>query len=53
MRWFRHVERMDEYTILLEWCTCERVPGRPKFGGMGGVTVALSSRGMTVEAATQ
>ena len=55
LRWFRHVERMDEYRmarrVLMAEVSEGRVPGRPRLGGMDGVKVALSNKGMTVEAA--
>ena len=46
LRWFGHVERMDEMDG-------GRVRGRPRLGWMDGVKVALGNRGMTVEAARQ
>ena len=56
-RWFGHVERMDEYRISRKVLMAEvsdgRVRGRPRLGWMDGVKVALSSRGMTVEATRQ
>ena len=57
LRWFGHVERMDEYrmarTVLVAEVSDERVRGRPRLGWMSGVKVALGNRGMTVEAARQ
>ena len=57
LRWFRHVERMDEYRmdrkVLMAEVNGGRVRGRPRLGRMDGVKVALSNRGMTVEAARQ
>ena len=57
LRWFRHVERMDEYRIarrvLMAEVSGERVRGRPRLGWMDGVKVALGNRGMTVKAARQ
>ena len=57
LRWFGHVERMDEYRmarrVLMAEVSGERVRGRPRFGWMAGVKVALGNRGMTVEAARQ
>ena len=57
LRWFRHVERMDEYRkarrMLMAEVSGGRVRGRPRLGWMDGVKVALSNRGMTVEAARQ
>ena len=57
LRWFGHVERMDEYprarsVLMAEVCGgCVR--GRPMLGWMDGVNVALGNRGMTVGAARQ
>ena len=57
LRWFRHVERMDEYRlarrVLMTEASGGRVRGRPRLGWMDGVKVALDNRGMTVEAASQ
>ena len=57
LRWFGHVERMDEYRmarrVLVAEVSMGRVRGRPRSGWMGGVKVALGNRGMTVEAARQ
>ena len=57
LRWFRHVERMDEYRIARRVSMAEVsggwVRGRPRLGWMDGVKVALDNRGMTVEAARQ
>ena len=57
LRWFRHVERMDDYRIsrrvLMAEVSGGRVRGRPRLGWMDGVNVALGKRGMTVEAARQ
>ena len=57
MRWFGHVERMDEYRmarkVLMDEVSGERVRGRPRLGWMDSVKVALGNRGMTVEAARQ
>ena len=57
MRWFRHVERMDEYGMARRVLTADGsgglVRGRPRLGWMDGVKVALGNRGMTVEAARQ
>ena len=48
---------MDEYRmtrrVLMVKVTGERVRGRPRLGWMDGVKVALSNRGMMVEAARQ
>ena len=57
LRWFGHVERMDEYRIARRVLMAEdsggRVRGRPRLGWMDGVKVALGNRGMTEEAAQQ
>ena len=56
LRWFRDVERMDEYRmarrVLMAEVSGARVRGRPRLGWMDGVKVALVIR-MTVEAARQ
>ena len=57
LRWFGHVERMDEYRmarrVLIAEVSVGRVRGRPSLGWMNGVKVALGNRGMMVEAARQ
>ena len=57
LRWFGHVERMDDYRtarrVLMAEVSGGRVRGRPRLGWMDGVNVALGNRGMTVEAARQ
>ena len=57
LRWFMHVERMDDYRIARRVLMAEvsggRVRGIPRLGWMDGVKVALGNRGMTVEAARQ
>ena len=57
LRWFGHVERMDEYRmarrVLMAEVSGGRVRGRPRLGWMNGVNVVLGNRGMTVEAARQ
>ena len=57
MRWFGHVERMDEYRtarrVLMAEVSGGRVRGRPRKGWIGGVEVVLGNRGMTMEAARQ
>ena len=57
MRWFGHVERMDEYRlarrVLMAKGSEGWVRGRPRLGWMDGVKVALGNRGVMVEAAQQ
>ena len=57
LRWFEHVERIDEYhiarSVLMAEVSGGRVRGRPRLGWMDGVKVALGNTGMTVEAARQ
>ena len=57
LRWFGHVERMDEYLmarrVLMAEVSGRRVRGRPRLGWMDGVKAALGNRGMTVEAPLQ
>ena len=57
LRWFRNVERMDEYRmarrVLMTEVIGMWVRGRPRLGWMNGVKVALGNRIMTVEAAWQ
>ena len=57
LKWFRHVERMDDYRmarrVLMAEVSGGRVRGRPRLGWMDGVKVALGNKGMTVEAARQ
>ena len=57
LRWFGHVERMDDYCmakrVLMAEVSGGRVRGRSRLGWMDGVKVALGNRGMTVEAARQ
>ena len=47
LRWFGHVERMDEYRLARRALMAEvsrgRVRGRPRLGGMDAVTVALGN----------
>ena len=56
LRWFGHVERMDEYhmarRVLMPKAVGD-VRGRPRLGWLYGVKVALGNSGMTVEAAQQ
>ena len=48
LRWFVHVERMDEYRVARRVLMAEvsggRVRGRPRLGWMDGVKVALGNR---------
>ena len=57
LRWFGHMERMEEYCkvrrVLMADVSGGQVRGRPRLGCIDGVTVALGNRGMTVEAARQ
>ena len=57
LRWFGHVERMDEYRIARRVLMAEvsggRVRGRPRLGWMDGVKVALGNRGIRVVASRQ
>ena len=49
LRWFGHVERMDEYCMTRRVLMAEvglRVRGRPRLCWMDGVKVALGNRGM-------
>ena len=57
LRWFGHVERMDEYSmarrVLMAEVSGGQVRWRPRLSWMDGLKVALGYRGMTVEAARQ
>ena len=57
LRWFGHVERMDEYRmarrVLMAEVSVGRVRGRPRLGWIDGVKAALGKRGMTVETTRQ
>ena len=57
LRWFVHVERMDEYRmarrVLMAEVSGGRVRGRPRLGWMDGVKVTFGNGGITVEAARQ
>ena len=48
LRWFGHVERMDEYRMARRVLKAEvsglRVQGRPRLGWIDGVKVALGNR---------
>ena len=56
LRWFGHVEGMDEYRMARRVLMAEvgggRVRGRPRLEWMNVVKVALGNRGMTIEAAS-
>ena len=52
LRWFGHVERMDDYRMarikgVMAEVSGGRVRRRPRLGWMDGVKVALGNRGMT------
>ena len=55
LRWFGHVERLDDYRmarrVLMAEVSGGWVRGRPRLSWMDGVKVAVGNRGMTVEAA--
>ena len=57
LRWFGYVERMDEYRtsrrVFMAEVSGGWVRGRSRLGWMNGVKVALSNRGMTMEAVRQ
>ena len=57
LRWFGHVERLDEYRMARRVSMAEaggwRVRGRPRLSWMDGVKGALGIREMTAEAARQ
>ena len=55
LRWFGHVERMDDDRMARRVLMAEvsGVRGRPRLGWMDGVKFALGNREMTVEAARQ
>ena len=57
LRWFGHVERMDEYhmarRVLMVEVSVGRVRDGPRLVWMDGVKVALGNRGVMVEAARQ
>ena len=57
LRWFGHVETMDDYRmarrVLMTEVSGGRVRGRPRLGWMDGVKVVLGNRGLTVVAARQ
>ena len=56
LRWYGHVERMDEYCIaevLMVENSGGRERGRPRLGWIDGVKVALGNRGMMAEVERQ
>ena len=57
LRWFGHVERMDEHRMARRMLMAEVSEGlvqpRPWFGWMDGVNVVLGNKGITVEAVRQ
>ena len=57
LRWFGHVERIDEYRlarwVLMPEISGTGIRGRLRLCEMDGVRVASGNRGMTVEAALQ
>ena len=50
LRWFGHVERMDEYRMARRVFKVSGgwVRGRPRLGWMDGVKVTLGNGGMTL-----
>ena len=57
LRWFGHVERMDEYrmarNVLMVEASGRRVHGRQTLAWIDGVKVAMGNRVMMVEALRQ
>ena len=57
LRWFGHVERMEEYLkarmVLMVEVSGGQVRSRLRLGWMDGVKVALGNRGMMAEAVHQ
>ena len=57
LRWFGHVEGMDEYRMAKRMLMTEvsggRVRGRPRLSWMDGVKVPMGNIGMTAKAARQ
>ena len=53
LTWFGHVERMDEEhmakKVVISDVEVNRSRGRPRFGWMDGVRIALEERAMSVE----
>ena len=59
LRWFGHVERMDEHHILrrvsmhaMVEVSGLRVQSRPRLGWMDGLNVTLGRKGMTLKVVT-
>ena len=54
LRWFGHLEAIDEYRMARRMCWTEvsgaRVRGRPRLGWMDTVKFAFGNRGLTFEA---
>ena len=57
LRWFGHVERMDNERLLKKVMNAKvnggSARGRPRFGWMGGVKRALNDRRMDVREASE
>ena len=57
LRWFGHVERMDEYRmarrVLMAEVSGGQLGGKPRLGWMDGVKVTLGNRRTTVKVAGQ
>ena len=52
LRWFGHVERMDEECmakVMISDVEGNRCRGRPRLGWMDGVRIVLRERSMSVE----
>ena len=57
LRWFGHVERMDEYRmarrVLMAGASGGQVRGRPRLRWMDGMKVALGNKARTVDPGRQ
>ena len=54
LRWFDHVERMDDEQLLIKVMNAKRsARGRPRFGWMDGVKRALNDRRMDIREASE
>ena len=57
LRWFGHVERVDEYRmakkVFMAHVSGGRVRRRPRLGSMDGVKVVFGSREMSIKAARE